>query len=459
MTRFFSSRPVIAIAITAAISFSAVFFFSSVVKQALKRPEAASAPAGAPDRDASPHIAAGAKGAKAKRTPPVEPAEQPALDAQTVGDEPIPVLADAKDLHAGARRTAITILQIGDSHTSADFFTGTLRKILQERFGNGGPGYVTAGHPHIGVRSDTLRVSDTSGWTYEALQKSQERSHFALAGFNAVTSSQGRTMTFTADRPLSADLWEVEVFRQPGGGSIEIRLDGVVSRSVDLDAEKLEPVVIQLQPRKNTQRLSVTTTGHGRVSLSSVAAYKRGEGLTYNSVGFPGATIDIVNRFNEKILSAELKRMAPQIVVLSFGSNEGFNDNLDIERYSKNYRLALSKIRAALPNARIVIIGPPDGARRGGADCGWQTPPKLNSVRKAQSELAQSLGFVYWNWASIMPQDCGAHRWVTKSPSLMAKDHLHFSKDGYALSAEEFSKVLIPVIEKVQASVNVVSNY
>ena len=40
----------------------------------------------------------------------------------------------------GQTPRGLTILQIGDSHTSADFFSGELRQRLQQRYGNGGAG-------------------------------------------------------------------------------------------------------------------------------------------------------------------------------------------------------------------------------------------------------------------------------------------------------------------------------
>lgn len=42
----------------------------------------------------------------------------------------------------GQARKSLSILQIGDSHTAADLFTGMVRQILQEKFGQGGIGYV-----------------------------------------------------------------------------------------------------------------------------------------------------------------------------------------------------------------------------------------------------------------------------------------------------------------------------
>jgi lysophospholipase L1-like esterase len=372
---------------------------------------------------------------------------------------------------------AITILQIGDSHTAADFFTGVLRRILQDRFGNGGPGYVIAGHPHIGVRSDTLKVNETAGWSYQALQKSDDRTYFALAGFNAVAGTKGMSMSFSSDSAIPSDVWEVEAVRQPGGGTINIRVDGVLRRSVDLNGPEVQPVVIRLDSSPNTRELRVTTEGKGPILISSVAAFNKLTGLTYNSVGFPGATVNVVNKFDTQLLSAELRRIRPQIVVLAFGTNEGFDDNLDLDRYARNYELVISKVQTALPKADIVIIGPPDAGRRAthcrafpkaracshewlfrGSKCGWSAPPKLSGVRKVQRDIAKKNSFPYWDWAGIMPAKCGAHEWVLRSPPLMAKDHVHFSREGYRISAEAFSEVLIPMIERYMYSVNAISN-
>ena len=79
-------------------------------------------------------------------------------------------------------------------------------------------------------------------------------------------------------------------------------------------------------------------------------------------------------------------------------------------------------------------------------------------MRDVQREIADRQGLVYWNWASIMPSECGAHRWATASPQLMAKDHVHFTIEGYKKSADQFLRTLIPVIEKVRVGANVISH-
>jgi lysophospholipase L1-like esterase len=414
--------------------------------------------------------------------PPAPGAQSAEIEDDGVGDVTPTLEGRAK---GGPGKRGLVILHIGDSHTSADFLTGELRKRLQARYGRGAPGYITAGHPHIGVRSSSLNVKASSGWTYKSLQRPDAAtSEFWLSGYNAIVSAPGETMSFTADKPQLFDTIEIEVVRQPGGGAIDVKLDGVVETSYDLSSSKIEPVVIRLVPARaateKVREIAITTKGHGAVMIASLAIYNRQSGLTYNSVGYPGAQASLINKFNTKLLANDLLRINPQIVVLSFGTNEASNDGLDIAKYTEGYERIVNKIKTTLPAAQIVVIGPPDFSEQPGSgkkdkasgrvreanadgksaasDCAWHTPARLGQVREAQREVAQRLGLVYWNWASIMPSECGAHRWFTASPPLMAKDHVHFTIEGYRKSADQFLNTLIPVIEKVRVSANAVPN-
>jgi lysophospholipase L1-like esterase len=444
-------------------------------------PPAAARPAAPPG--AAPNDAASAPSASATAAPDdAQAAEPPSVVAALAHGSQSPARRQG-----GAGQRPITILQLGDSHTSADFLTGEIRRRLQETYGNGGSGYVTAGRPHIGVLSSTLKISVSQGWTYQALQRSEEVGEFWMSGFNTVASREGETLSFTSEKAETFDVIEIEAIRRPGGGSFEIKLDGKVEGSFDLAGQKVEPIVIRLVPDQGptnqVRDLTLTTRSDGTVSIASVAIYNTRAGLTYNSVGYPGATVDILNKLDNRLFLSNLRRLNPQIVVLSFGSNEGEKASLDIAAYTEHYRKVVAKIRAALPGVTIVMIGPPEAeelpshckdraretatcrvpsettASASRADaCEWKPLAKLADVREAQRKLAQREGAVFWNWASIMPKECGADRWLNQSPVLMAKDHLHFTITGYKKSAAAFLDTLIPVIDKVRSRPNAVSN-
>lgn len=393
-----------------------------------------------------------------------------------------------------ANRRGLVILQIGDSHTAADFLTGELRRRLQSRYGRGGPGYITAGKPHIGVRSSSLKVTASSGWSYKSLQRPDARAaEFWLAGYSANATAAGETMSFAADRALVFDTIEIEVVAQPHGGEIEVKLDGKVEATQDLAASRIEPLIIRLKPgRAATEKvrdITITTTKAGVVNLASVAIYNSRSGVTYNSIGYVGATAGLVNKFDQRLFASDLQRIDPHIVVLAFGTNEASNDALDLAAYGRSYAHVIERIKEVLPAAVIVVVSPPDfnelpaHCRNGKAaeatcrrpaapvstvasngsaapsECAWRTPAKLQQVRDVQREIAQRYRLMYWNWASIMPRECGAHAWFTSSPPLMAKDHVHFTVQGYKKSADQFLNTLIPIIEKVRVGANVIPNY
>ena len=144
--------------------------------------------------------------------------------------------------------------------------------------------------PHIGVRTSSLKVTASTGWTYKSLQRPDaETAEFWLSGYNAIASAPGETMTsrrrsrnFRHDR----DRGRAPARRR----HIDVKLDGVVETTYDLASSKAEPVVIRLVPARaateKVREISITTTGRGPVSIASVAIYNK-------QTGSPTTALDI----------------------------------------------------------------------------------------------------------------------------------------------------------------------
>jgi lysophospholipase L1-like esterase len=392
----------------------------------------------------------------------------------------------------------IMILHIGDSHTAADFFTGEIRRLLQVRYGQGSTGYMAAGRPD-GFRTEALKVNTTSKWSYKSLQKRDALpANFWLSGYDATATVAGETINYISLRPLAFSAVEIEVVRQPRGGAIDIEIDRKLERHYDLDSDHIEPAVIRVpasSPAAQLHELSIKTTRKGTTTIASVSVYNDRDGLTYSSVGYSGATIGILHKLDEGQFTGSLQRISPQIVVLSFGTNEAASENLDLIEYRKRYEQVLSTLKTVAPGAAIVMIAPPDFNQlspscpknkaseatcrplsvgtinesgtappqserlsRDRLQCIWRTPAKLAEVRDVQHEIATRIGALYWDWASIMPGECGAHAWFRSSPPLMSPDHVHFTALGYRKSAVDFANVLIPLIDKIRSGGDVIPN-
>ncbi|MBV8471804.1 MAG: hypothetical protein JO234_00190, partial [Hyphomicrobiales bacterium] len=338
------------------------------------------------------------------------------------------------DLLAAPKR--LTILQLGDSHTAADFFTGRVRERLQQVFGQGGLAYIVPGKPNIGVRSALFDSDASEEWSYEALQRSDDHRRFFLSGFNAVAHHAGAVLNMR-ERGGGApyDRLEVAFLKQPGGGRAEVLVDGQPDGEINLDGAADERATLDVLPpeigRHGFHEVAVRSMTDAPVTVTGVEVARDGDGVSYISLGFPGATVQVLQKLTNENLADDLKRMAPDIIVLAFGTNEGFNDALDISAYTAQYEEIVRRLQALRPGLRIVMIGPPDGARPagvchnsavghdcpaaplpvaadGGGPCRFPTPPKLPQVRDAQRRLAERLGVEFWDWSSVMPGPCGA---------------------------------------------------
>jgi lysophospholipase L1-like esterase len=379
----------------------------------------------------------------------------------------------------------LTILQLGDSHTAADFFTGQVRERLQRVFGTGGEAYLVPGAPHLGVRSALFESSASEGWTYEALQKSDDSRRFYLSGFNAVAHRAGASLSLAARGGRAYDRLEVAFLRQPGGGRAELLIDGKPSGQIDLNGTAEERAMLDLHAAGTEEHgfreVVVRTLTDAPVTVTGVEVGRDGDGVSYISLGFPGATVQLLQKLATENVADEFRRLAPDIVVLAFGTNEGFNDALDIAAYTAQYEQIVRNLRGLRPGLRVVMVGPPDGARPVGgchnssvgrdcaqppqpnaaeADgrCRFATPPKLAMVREAQRRLAERIGAEFWDWSAAMPGPCGAQVWAAANPPLMAHDYVHMTAEGYKRSADQFADFLIPLIDGGGTPTHVVSN-
>src|SRR5260370_28988980 len=72
------------------------------------------------------------------------------------------------DVRSGRRLEPVRVMHFGDSHTAADVLTASIRRHLQQDFGDGGAGWIVPKNPmttrRVGVTSGA-----TSGWVIEGI--------------------------------------------------------------------------------------------------------------------------------------------------------------------------------------------------------------------------------------------------------------------------------------------------
>jgi lysophospholipase L1-like esterase len=376
--------------------------------------------------------------------PPVVEAPPP----QVVAAAPAETLAEG---HQG-----IVILHIGDSHTAADIFTGRVRDLLEERYGQGGV-LLPPGIPQAGVRSNVFRIDASDGWDYERVRSSSPRGRFWLSGYTAEAQATGESIDFTALHPITFTAIDLSFLTENGGGAVDVLLDDQVIDTFDLDGTDDTPLIKRLVPVAGTavfEKLTIRTDDANPVTVTGVTVHQDQSGVSYLSVGYPGATANIVLDIDSTTFADDLKRIDPDVVVLAFGTNEGFDDNLNLDRYEANYQDILEFIAFNHPDSQIVVVLPPLGSRDGrctGGDCGpsgyecWNIPPNLLGVREAQIQAAAAVEATVWDWAAALPTPCAIER-GTPAIDFYGPDRIHLTTTGYQYSAGIFADFLATLL-------------
>jgi lysophospholipase L1-like esterase len=338
-----------------------------------------------------------------------------------------PWFEDLARLEAG-EPIKVHVLQIGDSHTAGEVIPGTVRSRLQGRFGRGGRGYLAPGIPYDGYAPRQV-VTAAANWGWQP--KSPRVGGYLSAEATGVFGGPARgfgdsTLIFTLDPEARTQriglcgrdaVWSVAVDGREVG---EMHLVGSRCRAVAIDP--------------TTRAITLRTRTEGG-ALDGVWLEGPEPGVILSNVGQVGATLaDLAGR-DEVVLRTEIEAWAPDLIVLAFGTNEGFDDALDLIAYDAMLRDQIHRLRGFAPGAAILILGAPDALRRGETrGCSGVpergAPRNLARVRTVQRMVADEMGVAFWDWQERMGGECSAERLATAREPLMRGDRVHFTSAG-----------------------------
>ena len=277
--------------------------------------------------------------------------------------------------------------------------------------------------------------------------------------------ASGSVLRLSAEPQAAFDTVTVCYLAEPGAGELRIDVAGA-TRTVWADSAVREPRCEAVSAGWPQTQADIQVVGSVRL-FSLGATRTRGGGVTVSNLGVIGAQARSLLSRDSRVLEAELRAHAPDLILLAFGTNEGFDDDLNASEYAADYRDALALLRRLAPRSTIVAIGPPDAAtlrpdlyRGGGFDrydlcfplsederanyaglvagrddtlARWYAPPSLSVVRRIQRQAAAEAGLAFWDWEARMGGPCSIDRMLRADPPGARSDHVHFNTVGGAM--------------------------
>ena len=316
---------------------------------------------------------------------------------------------------------AVHIVHFGDSHTASDDWTGILRELFQNRFGNGGAGFSLAGIPFKGYRRLDVHGGASRGWEAEGGRTAEGDGLFGLGGVSISTERAGQTISLDAD---CASV-ELDYLQQPGGGRIALSDNGETVQESSTEGP-LAPGFLEYSTTPGHHRLEVRTLEPAPVRLFGWVT-ENPKGVTYESIGINGAEAGLILRWDEAMHAAYLKRRDPALIVLAYGTNEASDSKWSEDGYLETFSAILQRLRRAAPAASILVLGPPDRFTR--VKGRWRPFDGVDRIVAAQQEACRQNRCAYWNTRARMGAEGSMVTWVMAG--LAQGDYAHFTSLGY----------------------------
>ena len=333
----------------------------------------------------------------------------------------------------GENAAAVHIIHWGDSHTAADDWTGGLRDLFRERFGDGGSGFSVAGHPFPGYRRFDARGGGTTLWQTVGGRAGNGDGWFGLGGVGVFARRAGQSVWLDAE----CDRLEVHYLQQPGGGRLALydgdrRLD-----TISTDGEDA-PGVMSYTVSAGPHRFLLRTLDARPARVFGWVADKAA-GVTYEALGLNGAEAGVILKWNQDMLATYLRGRNPGLIVLAYGTNEASDPAWRTESYRDEFAQVIARLRRMAPDASILAIGPDDRWTSAGGR--WHPLPGIEEVIADQREVCREQGCAYWDLRSRMGGSGSMRDWVYAG--FAQNDHVHFTSVGYRrLSAVLFGDLM-----------------
>lgn len=345
------------------------------------------------------------------------------------------------ELRQGKRQGQVRVLWLGDSHTNADFLSGAVRSALADGFGDGGPGFVRIGSKPY--RHDGVKVARDGAWNIDpdppARRALQDDGVFGLAGTRATPGADASFFAQVVARAAGGDeLASFELsYTLPLDSSFVVELGGHTQRvDVKTPAQVAASGITHLTLAAPLKSPLLLSAARGGARFFGLVIERQTPGIVLDTAGIDGARLETPLAWNEAAFADEVARRAPELFVISFGTNEAF-DAVKVDKYAAHLEKLVRRMRLGAPRASCLVLGPTD------APLGDGSVPRVAEVSAVLQKASASLSCSYVSLQQLMGGEGSFARGLKAKERLAQPDRLHLTPRGYQALGRALAKLVL----------------
>ncbi len=318
----------------------------------------------------------------------------------------------------------INIIHIGDSHIQGEIFTNTIKDYFGTKFGIAGKGLI---FPYqIGKTNGNTNESFKTNNTWKLSKNTSKKGQLETGLMGYVLQSKDTLIHL--DYSLKQEDYsfnKITLFASNSLNTIKFS-----SNSTQLKGYKLDNNIgmVTIETPINNFSIELQSTKDSITNFYGISIENdKKTGIIYNSIGVNGAKYSDFNKSN--IFWEQIKYINADLIILSMGTNEAQNNNLDF--FYNDVLEVVSKFKDSHPKAAIILTTPP---------ISYFKKIKLNPNVIKISELIKKLcienNISYWDLYEVQNEIDPVVKW--RSNKLLRPDLIHYSSEGYKLQAKLF---------------------
>ena len=324
-------------------------------------------------------------------------------------------------------KVKIRIAYFGDSMIEGDLLTQTLRRLLQEKFGGSGVGYLPLSSPVAGFRQ-TANAFSQNFISQNFMTKGAKNMY--LSGYMFSGSGTGNYTDKTIKNPANS-LEKYILFQNNqsitfNGNKVDLQSDGIFSRKV---------LSNDFSNKINIETNSSDTKIFG-------VGFESESGIILDNFSFRGITGIELKKLDAEFLKEISDKNPYDLIVFQYGVNMLFRPNdTEYSYYKTSFTPVLKNFKTAFPSSDFLIVSSADRAFKYNGE--YKSAIGIHNLIDLQAKLAFDNKMAFYNQFQSMGGENSIVKWVQQTPKLAGKDYIHPNGKGADILAEKIFKAML----------------